>query len=278
MRKISAYFCFTKEIHWTTHFYSFGSKFKETKTVDGPPPSHFICNSWKYSKKTRDGPLINKADFKTYHTDNKVNYEYTWPTSNSRVVRNNYLTESIILYDFFEDTLSSPLIPMTNCHISVGHSTSQTMTIVWKVNKNKSCPLSMNLGTHNIRLHYNTSSLYRMEITTLGMSIHQWSVCPIRARHCFPKQLFCTFNGIYLVVFNCNELTKLTAFKPSKSFGELAKAHPDTPLAPLLNEIEDQLSDLIQKLDKQSRLLNCQLERALSIFANTVGKLFPWRY
>ena len=95
------------------------------------------------------------------------------------------------------------------------------------------------------------------------------------ARHCFPKQLFCTFNGIYLVVFNCNELTKLTAFKPSKSLGELAKAHPDTPLAPLLNEIEDQLSDLIQKRDEQSRLLNCQLERAWSFFANTVGKLFP---
>ena len=164
---------------------------------------------------------------------------------------------------------------MTNCHISVIHCTSQTMTIVWKVNKNKPCSMSMNLGTHNILLHYNTSSLYRVEITTLGMPVHQWSVCAIRAIHCFPKQLFCTFNGICLVIFNRNELSKLPAFKPSKSLGELAKAHPDTPFAPLLNKIEDQLSDLIQKLDEQSRLLNCQLERALSIIANTAGKLFP---
>ena len=45
------------------------------------------------------------------------------------------MTESITLYDFFEDTLSSPLMLMTNCHISLGHCISQTMTIVWKVRK-----------------------------------------------------------------------------------------------------------------------------------------------
>ena len=42
LRKISAYFCFSKEIHWMTHFYFFGSKFKETKVVDA-----LVCNSWE---------------------------------------------------------------------------------------------------------------------------------------------------------------------------------------------------------------------------------------
>ena len=58
LRKIQAYFCFTKEIRWTTHFYFFGSKFKESKTVDGSPPGHLICNSWKFTKSTRDGKFM----------------------------------------------------------------------------------------------------------------------------------------------------------------------------------------------------------------------------
>ena len=45
--KISAYFCFSKAIHWTTHFYFFGSKFKEIKVVDAAPLGHLICNSWR---------------------------------------------------------------------------------------------------------------------------------------------------------------------------------------------------------------------------------------
>ena len=47
LQKISAYFCFSKAIHWTKHFYFFGSKFKETKVVDAAPLGHLICNSWR---------------------------------------------------------------------------------------------------------------------------------------------------------------------------------------------------------------------------------------
>ena len=49
--------CFSKEIHWMTHFHFFGSKIKETKVVDANPPGHLICNCWRFTKQTRDGQI-----------------------------------------------------------------------------------------------------------------------------------------------------------------------------------------------------------------------------
>ena len=101
IRKISAYFCFSKEIHWTTHLYFFGSKIKETKVVDAAPPGHLICNSWRFTKQTRDGKLQASNRGHNYHTDNKVDFEYVWPTAKSGLVRNHYMTNSFLLYMTF---------------------------------------------------------------------------------------------------------------------------------------------------------------------------------
>ena len=100
LKRIVAFFCFTKETHWTTHFYFFGSKFKETQIVDSSPPSHQICDSWRATKNTRDGPLTTKYKI-LFQTENKINYEYTWPTSRSGIIRNHYMIKSVIFYDFF---------------------------------------------------------------------------------------------------------------------------------------------------------------------------------
>ena len=101
LRKISAYFCFSKEIHWTTHFYFFGSRLKKTKVVDAAPPGHLICNFWRFTKQTRDGKLQARNRGRNYHTDNKVVFEYAWPTAKSGLVKNYYMTNSFVLYDFF---------------------------------------------------------------------------------------------------------------------------------------------------------------------------------
>ena len=88
-------------LDWTTHFYFFGSKFKETKVVDADPPGHLICNSWRFTKQTRDGKLQTSNRGHNYHADNKVDFEYVWPTAKSGLVRNRYMTKSFLLYDFF---------------------------------------------------------------------------------------------------------------------------------------------------------------------------------
>ena len=148
LKKIQAYFCFTKEIRWTTHFNFFESKFKESKIADGSPPGHLICSSWRFTKNTRDGKLKPLSGLRNFQTSNKVNYqyEYVWPTAKSGLVRNHYLTRAVITYDFYRDTLSSTVLPMANCHISLEYCTSQTMTVVWDVTDKGDCPVTTSLG------------------------------------------------------------------------------------------------------------------------------------
>ena len=86
LQKISTYFCFSKEIHWTTHFYFFGSKFKDTKVVDAAPPGHLTCNFWRFTKQTRDGKVQASNRGRNYHTDSKGVFEYAWPTAKSGLV------------------------------------------------------------------------------------------------------------------------------------------------------------------------------------------------
>ena len=274
-RRITAYFCFSKEIRWTTHFYFFGSKFKETKTVDGLLPSHLVCNSWRLTKQTGDGKLQASNGGRNLHTTNHVKFEYTWSTARSGLIRNHYMTRSFILYDFFPGSLSSPVLPMTNCHISLGHCTSQTMTVVWDVTNKGNCPVTQSLGTRKIRLHYNSSSLYRVEIPSVGISIHRWNQCPVRASHCFPSKLFCTMNGIYLSSSHCRDLGHLTLAHSSLLSRNLSAQYPDSKFSAFFTEVEDQIAEFAYSLDEQNRLLHCQLESALGIISTMIGRLFP---
>jgi len=98
------------------------------------------------------------------------------------------------------------------------------------------------------------------------MSTHKWTRCPIRTIYCFKNNLYCTSNEIYIETANCHSLNKLDVYKL-----KLRLLKPDSKLTPFVTEIEDQVADLIQRLDEQNRLLNCQPERALGIMANTFG-------
>ena len=181
------------------------------------------------------------------------------------------------MYDFYRDTLSSTILPMANCHISLGYCTSQTMTVVWDVTGKGDCPVTTSLGKQEIRLYYNSSSLYRIEMPALGISIHRWKRCSERARHCFPSNLFCTINGFYISSSKCRDLANLTSYPlPSSSHRpSLSKQYPEPKLAAFITEVEDQMAEFAYSLEKQNRLLHCQLERSLGIIANTVGRLFP---
>ena len=64
LKPVRAYFCFTKQTRWTSHFFFFGSKYKETHVVDSQPPSPQSCKSWSSTKNTRDGKLIELTDSK----------------------------------------------------------------------------------------------------------------------------------------------------------------------------------------------------------------------
>ena len=278
-----AYFCFTKQTRWTSHFFFFGSKYKETHVVDSQPPSPLRCKSWSSTKNTQDGKLIELTNSKTsFGTNNKVKIDYSWPTSKSGFVQNSYLNKGVIFYDFFKDSLSSPIIPLTNCHISTGYCATYTMTIVWDVSRFSTCPKTRRLGLQSLKLYYNHTSLYRVEIPSRGMSIHRWSLCPHRAVHCFSKKLFCTINGIYIVPFKCQNLQSLYQEKTilrlkkhlfSKNLSEVEYPFPHSDL--FLNEIEDQLNEFALKLNEQNHLLHCQLERTLNILSSTLGKLYP---
>ena len=184
------------------------------------------------------------------------------------------MTNSFLLYDFFADSLSS-VLPMSNCHISVGYCISHTMTVVWDVTDEGDCPVTQSLGTRDVKLHYNTTSLYRIEIPSLGISIHYWNRCPVRPSHCFPSNLFCTMNGIYLSSSHCRNLGHLDIAHPSGLRNFLHTFLIQNFLHSSITEVKDQIAKFAFRLDEQNRLLHCQLERAVGIMSTTIGRLFP---
>ena len=277
LKRIPAYICFSQEIRWTTNFYFFGSKFKEVKTIDSPPPAPIICNSWKTTRNTRDGPLVYSGS-NTFNTNNKVNFKYTWPTSQSGVIRNHFMLRSYIFYDFYQNSLSSPVFPMSDCEVSMNLCQSPTKTIIWKVKPTTNCPRLRKFTGEDIHLHFNSSSsLYRVEILDLGISIHHWSPCPIRAQHCFSKDILCTRNGMYIAPYGCELLHKLAFSSPKhKHRRNLTSIHyPDSTLTSYINEVEDSIAEQFLHFDEQFRFLHCQLERAFGVMSQTLGRLFP---
>ena len=87
-----------------------------------------------------------------------------------------------------------------NCHILTGYCATYNMTIVWDVSHYSICPKTQRLGLQSLKLYYNHTYLYRVEIPSWG---------PHQAVHCFSKKLFCTINGIYIVPLKCQNLQSL---------------------------------------------------------------------
>ena len=78
--------------------------------------------------------------------------------------------------------------------------------------------MTTSLGKQEIRLHYNFSSLYRIEMPALRISVHRWKRRSERAQHCFPSNLFCTISGFYISSSKCRDLANLTFYPlPSSS-------------------------------------------------------------
>ena len=48
-----------------------------------------MCNSWRFTKQTRDGKLQVSNQGRNYYTDNKVIFEYAWPTIKSGLISNH---------------------------------------------------------------------------------------------------------------------------------------------------------------------------------------------
>ena len=145
------------------------------------------------------------------------------------------------MYDFYRNTLSSTVLSMANCHISLGYCTSQTMTVVWDVTDKGDCPVTRPLGKQEMRLHYNSSSLYRIEMPALGISIHRWQRCSERAQHCFPSNSFSTINGFYISSSKCRDLGNLTSYllPSSSNRTSLSKHYPEPKLAAFITEVAD---------------------------------------
>jgi len=96
----------------------------------------------------------------------------------------------------------------------------------------------------------------------------------MRASYCFPSELFCTMNGIYLSSSNCQKLARLAVTHFSVSYRNFSTFYPDSKFFAFITEVKDQIAEFADNLDKKSRLLHCQLERALAIISTIIGRLF----
>ena len=125
------------------------------------------------------------------------------------------------------------------------------MTVVWDVTDKGDCPVTQSLGTRDVKLPYNTTSLYLIEIPSLSISIQHWNRCTVRASRCFPSNLFCTMNGIYLSSSHCQNLEHLNIAHPS-GFRNLSSYLPDLKFSAFITEVEDQIAEFAFRLDEQT--------------------------
>ena len=64
------------------------------------------------------------------------------------------------------------------------------MAVVWDVTDKGNCPVTTPPGTQEMHLHYNFSSLYRIEKPSLDISVHRRCRCSERANIAFLPTYF----------------------------------------------------------------------------------------
>ncbi|CAK8681480.1 unnamed protein product [Clavelina lepadiformis] len=211
LQKIPATVCTSQITSWSTIFFFFGSYQKSANTFDAHPPYKQECSSWNETKVSSHGPLIlsNPAG---YSTRNGVQYKFAWPTSASGTVTNDFLFHTTIYYNYVTDTMTSSLGSLASCSIKRGYCLTGNRMFIWRVPSHINCPPTKPLGSHKMILHYNSTSLYRVSLPDLGISVHHWRICSTRAKSCYGNHIHCDNNTLSFAITNVQRSTNSLFF------------------------------------------------------------------
>nr|CAB3263323.1 uncharacterized protein LOC108950678 [Phallusia mammillata] len=266
---IEVHMCQMYKTSYESHFYFFGGKFHTKSTVSSPAPTAGTCEEWH---RTQNAPLVGRLIERSdtlWSTMNKVNVEYKWPTKNVGFVNNAVLTKSTIYYDPVNKRMKSALGILSNCNVHKGFCTVGTRTFIWSVPKNVDCATTTPMGIHQMIAHHeaDTGKLYRLEIPSLGLSIHQQLQCSQQVTACYSQKAICT-GGIILVPMNCTEesLTfRLHTKKPNNS----------RYVGLFINEATDAIQDSIENMTSYIHYVECQIQSLLTTVYALLSRQYP---
>ncbi|CAK8684939.1 unnamed protein product [Clavelina lepadiformis] len=162
----------------------FGAKTHHAQMRIEQAPSPAACAEWARTKHAAGcGPLAT-TDGITWTTSTRNVITYKWPTESSNTVYNVILIKSLAIYDHARGKMSSPIGSMSSCKITQGSCVSGTSCYIWDYIRSKINCRYKRIGHDNetLLMHFNESNdLFRLEIKSLGVSIHKRVTCPIPA-------------------------------------------------------------------------------------------------
>ena len=111
----------------------------------------------------------------------------------------------------------------------------------------------------------------RLEVKTLGISLHSQIRCPPSVHTCFPKNAVCGPSGI-VVPDNCGSVRRLrTAHSTTFS----TRSSTDPLFASFVTESADIMSKIINNLNADIHFLEWQIQSIFSTKYSILGKSFP---
>ena len=115
-------------------------------------------------------------------------------------------------------------------------------------------------------------NVYRLEVKTLGISLHSQIRCPPSVHTCFPKNAVCDPFGIVIVPDNCRSVGRLRTAH-SATFNTHSSTDP--LFASFVTESADIMSKTINNLNADIHFLECQIQSIFSTMYSILGKSFP---
>ena len=258
----------------STTFYFFGAKVSNEDTVPMSPPPVEICSIWARELKSGCCGTLEKKSDHIWSTINAPAVKYVWPTSHEESVTNAVVLRSTAVYDHLKKQLSSSLYQLGNCDIKKGSCVAGNRVHFWDVPKRLECPNVQKVkSVHNISLHSDMrGNVYRLEVKTLGISLHSQIQCPPSVHTCFPKNAVCDPSGIVIVPDNCRSVGRLRTAH-SATFNTHSSTDP--LFASFVTESADIMSETINNLNADIHFLECQIQSIFSTMYSILGKSFP---
>ena len=232
------------------------------------------CINLFHSEQGAEKWLLRNLRKKSDHIWSTINspaVKYVWATSHEESVTNAVVLRSTAVYDHLKKQLSSSLYQLGNCDIKKGSCVAGNKVHFWDVPKKLKCPNVQKVkSVHNISLHSGMrGNVYRLEVKTLGISLHSQIRCPPSVHTCFPKNAVCDPSGIVIVPDNCRSVRRLRTAH-SATFNTHSSTDP--LFASFVTESADIMSETINNLNADIHFLECQIQSIFSTMHSILGK------
>ena len=215
-----------------------------------------------YGIATNVGKLTKKSNT-IFRTENKPCFEYRWPTTRHHTTSNAILSCFTLLHDPYKHKLFTPFQQLDHCNVHHGFCTLNHMIFVWNPPQKIDCPQLKHVQNTSMTLHMlDTHSVYRLEIPSLGISIHHWDICSAKIQ-CLGADAICGFLQFVIIPITC----RLERHRP---LGKNRRGSTSKLFRAYLQDLEDNVSDALKHLGQSMDEVQCKLQNLLCYYQVTL--------